>query len=131
MMSYPPGNSASPTRRELTEGADRRKHHRYEVIWSGVVHLTDNTHVECAIVDLSAEGAQVLLGQPIAQNCRVFFVSPRFETVSARIVWTEGPRAGLQFFDGIDRVLHVLGGKYGDVIKPVDLASLQSRASRR
>jgi PilZ domain len=115
-MSHPLQNGSPPAGDELTFGPNRRKHRRYEVVWSGVIHLPDATHVECAILDLSADGARVILGQSLSADQQVFFVSPRFDTVTARIVWVDGPKAGLQFLDGIDRVLHVLSGKDGEIL---------------
>jgi hypothetical protein len=108
----------------MSFASDRRKHRRHEVIWSGVMHLPDGTHVECAILDLSYEGAKVIVNEPLRRDLQVFFVSPRFEAVTARIAWTEGPTAGLQFLNGVDRVLDVLSGKNGDILMAKDVLTL-------
>lgn len=123
-MSHPLQHGSPPAGDELTSGPDRRKHHRYEVIWSGVIYLPDGKHVECAVLDLSAEGAKVILGQSLNIDHQVFFVSPRFETVTAQIIWIDGPKAGLHFLNGIDRVLRVLSGKEGEIIMANEVLTL-------
>jgi hypothetical protein len=129
-MSHPLQNGNPPADDELSFGSDRRKHRRHEVIWSGVIYLPDGTHVECAILDLSAEGAKVILGQSLSINQQVFFVSPRFDTVTARVIWIDGPKAGLHFLDGIDRVLRVLSGKDGEIILADEILTLLGGTGR-
>jgi hypothetical protein len=97
------------------------------VIWSGRIDVPDGTQVECSVLDLSAEGAKIITGQSLEPGARVLFFSPRFDPVSAQIVWTDDRRAGLHFLDGVDRVLKVLSGKYGDVVFPAQLAALQRK----
>jgi CheY-like chemotaxis protein len=96
-------------------GRERRRHRRHEVIWSGRVLIPDGTQIDCAVLDLSAEGAMVILGQSLPIGTFLSFASPRFDPVKARVVWVDGRTAGLHFVDGVDRVLTVLGGKYGEV----------------
>jgi CheY-like chemotaxis protein len=108
-------------------GQDRRRYRRHEVIWSGRIEIADGTKVECSVLDLSAEGAKVITGQSLEPGTRVSFFSPRFDPVTAQIVWTDDRKAGLQFLDGIDRVLQVIGGKYGDIVFPAELAALQRK----
>jgi hypothetical protein len=105
----------------FTAGEDRRRHRRHEVTWLGRIHASNGTLVECAVLDLSAEGAKVILGDSVAVGARVTFVSPRFDPVTAQIVWTDDQTAGLQFLDGVDCVMLVLAGKYGDIALPVQL----------
>lgn len=119
----PDGSPTEPHR----DGRDRRRYRRHEVIWSGRIDVPDGTQVECSVLDLSAEGAKVITGEALAPGIRVSFFSPRFDPVTAQIVWTDDRRAGLHFLDGIDRVLQVLSGKYGDVVFPAQLAVLQRK----
>jgi hypothetical protein len=79
--------------------------------------------VECAILDLSAEGARVILGDSVAVGVLVSLFSPRFDPVTAEVVWTDDPTAGLRFLDGVDHVMQVLAGKYGDIVLPVQLGT--------
>ena len=97
------------------------------MIWSGRIDVPDGTQVECSVLDLSAEGAKIITGELLETGMRVSFFSPRFDPVTAQIVWTDDRRAGLQFLDGIDRVLKVLSGKYGDIVFPAQLAALQRK----
>jgi CheY-like chemotaxis protein len=119
-----PCDSSAETRKT---GRDRRRYRRHEVIWSGRIDVPDGTQVECSVLDLSAEGAKIITGEALATGMQVSFFSPRFDPVTAQIVWTDDRRAGLHFLDGIDRVLKVLSGKYGDIVFPAQLAALQRK----
>jgi CheY-like chemotaxis protein len=119
-----PCDSSAETRKT---GRDRRRYRRHEVIWSGRIDVPDGTQVECSVLDLSAEGAKIITGEALEPGMCVSFFSPRFDPVTAQIVWTDDRRAGLHFLDGIDRVLKVLSGKYGDIVFPAQLAALQRK----
>jgi CheY-like chemotaxis protein len=96
-------------------GKEQRQFRRQELIWSGQALTADGSQIECAVLDLSGEGAKVILGQSLLVGTVLSFASPRFDPVKARVVWIDGRTAGLHFVDGINRVLTVLGGKYGEV----------------
>ena len=123
-----PLRTGSTTASEIgpTVRQERRRYPRQQVIWSGTMRTGDGTHLECAVLDLSAEGARVISSRPLLCCQRISFVTPRFEPIAAEVVWTEGSRAGLRFLEGMDRVLRVLSGKEGDIIFPARLPTLSA-----
>jgi CheY-like chemotaxis protein len=96
-------------------GRERRRFARREVVWSGRIHVSNGVHIQCAVLDVSEEGAKVILTHPLPTGEQILFLSPRFDPVRAEVVWTEGPSAGLRFLDGLDWVSRALGGKEGDI----------------
>jgi hypothetical protein len=97
---------------------ERRRHARSAVTWVGWLERASGDMIECGVVDLSVGGAKVVLETPLAAGERVVFKSPRFEGIAARIAWCEDGVVGLQFLDGAERVMRLLGGKDGEALAP-------------
>jgi hypothetical protein len=102
-------------RRETSVAAgERRQHPRNPVAWVGWIETTAGKRIECAVIDFSAGGAKAVLDQTLAVGEQVVFKSPRFDSVTARIVWCEDGVVGMQFVENDERVMKVLGGKDGE-----------------
>ena len=115
----PSPHTARAQRREMSVvPGDRREHPRNPVAWVGWLETSSGARIECAVLDFSAGGAKALLEQALTVGERVVFKSPRFESLAARIVWCEEGVVGLQFLDGEEHVLKVLGGKDGEAFNP-------------
>jgi CheY-like chemotaxis protein len=101
-----------------SRGQDRRRSSRHAIIWSAQVEVSNGIRIECAVLDISAEGAKIILTHAIPAGERVVFRAPRFDPMIAQLAWAEGPTAGLRFLDGLEQVLKALGGKDGDIVIP-------------
>jgi hypothetical protein len=99
-----------------TAAGERRQHARSAVTWVGWLETESGDMIECGVVDLSVGGAKVVLEKQLETGKRVIFKSPRFEGIAARIVWCEDGVVGLQFLDGAERVMRLLGGKDGEAL---------------
>jgi len=102
----------------VAKAGERRRHPRNAVTWVGWIDTAAGERIECAVLDFSAGGAKALLDRPIAIGEQVTFKSARFDSVKARIVWSEAGVVGMQFLDSDERVLKVLGGKNGETFAP-------------
>lgn len=98
------GNESSP---------DRRRFQRSDVTWAARVQTAAGTRIECEVLDLCATGAKLHLDQPLAAGEIVTFISPRFDPVSAKVAWVADGHVGLEFLDGVERVLGAISGKTG------------------
>jgi hypothetical protein len=106
-------------RRETSvKAGERRRHPRNPVAWVGWIETAAGKRIECAVLDFSAGGAKAVLDQTIGIGEQVVFKSPRFESVTARIVWCEDGVVGMQFVENDERVMKVLGGKDGEAFTP-------------
>jgi hypothetical protein len=98
--------------------SERRQHRRNPVAWVGWIETAAGKRLECAVLDFSAGGAKAVLDQMVTVGEQVLFKSPRFESVTARIVWCEDGVVGMQFVENDERVMKVLGGKDGEAFTP-------------
>jgi hypothetical protein len=119
----PTSNRLLTRSRDPSRGQDRRRSSRHAVIWSAQVEVPNGIRIECAVLDISAEGAKIILTHAIPAGERVVFRAPRFDPMIAQLAWVEGPTAGLRFLDGLEQVLKALGGKDGDILIPGQLFS--------
>jgi CheY-like chemotaxis protein len=120
-----PTSSTQVTRSDHTSRAkERRRSSRHAVVWSGQVEVSNGIRIDCAVLDISAEGAKIILTHAIPAGEQVVFRAPRFDPMIAQLAWAEGPTAGLRFLDGLDHVLKALGGKDGEIVMPGQLFSL-------
>lgn len=86
-------------RRSAPHNADlRRRHRRVAVLWSGSVG--SHGHKEaCAILNLSAGGAKIRVGDPDACPARLSIENPRFGRLDGRVVWRRDDMVGLAFVE--------------------------------
>jgi CheY-like chemotaxis protein len=124
-IGAPPPHDTAPTSSRLltrshdpSRGQDRRRSSRHAVIWSAQVEVSNGIRIECAVLDISAEGAKIIVTHAIPAGERVVFRAPRFDPMVAQLAWAEGPTAGLRFLDGLEQVLKALGGKDGGIVIP-------------
>ncbi len=94
-------NPASPSPR----GSDNRRHKRKSGMWKAHVELGHGYRVDCIILDLSDGGAKLMLKQPIAVGRVVTVVADSIGARGARVAWSEGNRAGVQFIEGSAQVV--------------------------
>jgi len=92
---------ASPSSR----GSDKRRHKRKSGMWKAHVELGHGFRVDCVILDLSEGGAKLMLKQPIAAGKVVTLVADSIGARGARVAWSEGQRAGVQFIEGSAQVV--------------------------
>lgn len=114
----PAGTDPATSEAAPADTGERRRHARSAVTWAGWLETGNGDMIECGVVDLSVGGAKVVLEKPIKTGARVMFKSPRFEPISARVAWSEEGVVGLQFLDGAERVMRLLGGKDGMALAP-------------
>ena len=87
---------------------ERRRAVRKRVLWSGQVEA-DQHLLDCAILDVSLQGARVRLdGGALPQTPFAINVS-RFGTFQAEVVWIQERTAGLRFLESVDRVADTIG----------------------
>jgi hypothetical protein len=79
--------------------AERRRHERISVSFFGTVRLTAGRSAECLVVDLSAGGAKIMLGEhlAIAPADPVGLEIEKFGAFRAEAVWRRGTFVGLRF----------------------------------
>lgn len=88
---------------------ERRQSVRKSVLWSGQVEA-DNHLVNCAVLDVSLQGARVRLDDDSALPKGPLVIAlSRFGTFQAEVVWTKNRMFGLRFLESIDRVADTIG----------------------
>jgi hypothetical protein len=73
------------------------------VLWAANI-LIEGHSVECAIINISNEGATVCLSQPLPCGTSIVLESTRLGTLGAETLWQEGNRIELRFTDEADKV---------------------------
>jgi hypothetical protein len=95
--------------RRQTGGPERRRAQRKSVLWSGQLE-GDNRLVNCAVLDVSLQGAPVRLDSDgTLPNGPLAIALSRFGTFQAEVVWTKDRMSGLRFLESIDRVADTIG----------------------
>jgi hypothetical protein len=128
----PSDNSGEGAKQEPESGPspDRRRFRRSDVIWAARVQTASGTRIECEVLDLSAAGAKLHLDQPLAAGELVTFISPRFDPVSAKVAWVADGHVGLEFLEGVDRVMSAISGKTGVALEKPRRGSASLRPVR-
>lgn len=86
-------------------GSDKRRHKRKSGMWKAHVELGQGYRVDCVILDLSDGGAKLMLKLPIATGKVVTVVADSIGARGARVAWSEGDRAGVQFIESSAQVV--------------------------
>jgi hypothetical protein len=73
------------------------------VLWAATILIEEHS-VECAIINISNEGATVCLSQPLPCGTSIVLESTRLGTLRAETLWQEGNRIELRFTDDPDKV---------------------------
>jgi hypothetical protein len=81
---------APPGKEEL------RRHPRFSVLWIGRIDVSSEW-VECAILNISADGAKLRLYQAIDLPPRFSVSVDRYGVFPAELAWREGNSAGVRF----------------------------------
>lgn len=91
-------------RAELERGAayDRRRYLRHATALAGGLAANLKTSIAVTITDLSVGGCGIVLDAELVVGARVWIRLPGLENRPARVIWTNGERAGLAF----DQPLH-------------------------
>jgi hypothetical protein len=92
----------------LPAGRERRRYERVTVLWQASLQIGDRV-IDCVIVNISASGAMVQLGEQVACRGTVALSNPKIGTFSAETVWHEDKRVGLNFNEDVEEVAEVLG----------------------
>ncbi|MBL8702318.1 MAG: PilZ domain-containing protein [Alphaproteobacteria bacterium] len=79
-----------------TSAAERREHRRIGVACAGEL-LLGPLRFPCAIVDVSAGGAQLSLGETIAPLSPATLRIVNVGALHCRVVWNKGGRTGVRF----------------------------------
>lgn len=77
---------------------DHRSHPRDRVVYSGRLSYGAREY-PCAVLDISAGGAQIRFPEPLAVWTIVTLYIDRFGGFHARVVWQQRDRVGLQFLE--------------------------------
>jgi hypothetical protein len=78
--------------------SDRRDGPRDRVIYSGRLVFGAKEY-PCAVLDISAGGAQIRFAEPLAVWTIVTLYIDRFGGFHARVVWQQRDKVGLQFLE--------------------------------
>ena len=78
--------------------SDRRDGPRDRVIYSGRLSYGAKEY-PCAVLDISAGGAQIRFPEPLAVWTIVTLYIDRFGGFHARVVWQQRDKVGLQFLE--------------------------------
>ena len=87
-----------------------RKYRRASVHWPATLGCRDAS-AACVIVNLSANGAKVMVEDPPAGQSRVTLSSDRFGTLAGDIIWRSPRALGIRFVLAPDLVATVLGDR--------------------
>jgi hypothetical protein len=71
-------------------------HRRWKSRWSAVLHGTHG-RIACEVIDISAGGAQLIVGPALLGEETVSLVVPGFGSIDARVAWRRRDRLGIQF----------------------------------
>ena len=77
----------------------QRRHPRSAVLWAAQLAIADGRVLDCAVLDLSAGGAKLMVKHNLSTGDKVRLTSRRFGDRQARVAWTEPERVGLQFVE--------------------------------
>jgi hypothetical protein len=83
---------------DATDDSEQRAYTRSTVIYSGRLAFGANDY-SCAVMNISAGGAQLRMAQPVQAWTIVTLHIDRFGSFHARVVWQRGDRVGLQFLE--------------------------------
>jgi len=84
-----------------------RDHPREILHASTVIKIDDQWHV-CALVDISAHGAKLLINQKTSRGMDVFVKIGEFGPFSATVAWSKGDEMGVKFDDDPAEMTRVL-----------------------
>ena len=73
------------------------------VLWAATIEIEGHS-VECAIINISNQGATVCLAQPLPCGTSILLQSTRLGTLRAETLWQEGNRIEVRFTDDPDKV---------------------------
>jgi len=77
----------------------QRRHPRSAVLWAAQLAIADGRILDCAVLDLSAGGAKLMVNHNLSVGDKVRLTSRRFGERQANVAWTEPERVGLQFLE--------------------------------
>jgi hypothetical protein len=88
----------------------RRRAYRRTVSWQVIV-LAGLDRVPAEIVDVTELGAKIISAKEMPPVSNVTIVSERLGPLEARVVWRNGPAAGLEFTEeeADEKILPLLG----------------------
>ena len=86
----------------------QRRFLRRSVLWPGHIAV-DGERLACTILNMSLGGAKIALRDDCHLGGSVVLGGDRFEGLAAKIVWTSGRIAGLEFKDEPAAVARILG----------------------
>ena len=76
----------------------RRRHRRVSVLWAAALS-SPGRHQDCAILNLSAGGAKIRVGDPDSCPACLSIENPRFGRLNGRVVWRQDDLLGLAFIE--------------------------------
>jgi PilZ domain len=85
-------------RPQQEDWSDRRDQARDRVTYSGRLSYGAREY-PCAVLDISAGGAQIRFAEPVAVWTIVTLYIDRFGGFHARVVWQQRDKVGLQFLE--------------------------------
>lgn len=98
----------------LVPNDDRRAFKRAYVVVSGQVSDNSEKHLDCVVLDLSANGAKIRFEEPVMSD-QIFKIKLAGAVdFDVEVVWTNGVFAGLRFLDSPTKVASVLAGVLPD-----------------
>ena len=92
--------------------ADKRRHRRHAVLYSGTLHQ-DDMSTDCIVKDISASGAQIVTERPVSRDRDFILDIDRAGLFTSRLVWREDNRLGMMFLHNPDSVAQRIGAAWG------------------
>ena len=94
-----------------TDGAERRAHPRYPVMWSGELRTVSNFDwyiLHCRIRNFSISGVHVLVDRSLEPGRSVVLRIANIGDFTGQVAWSEGDRLGICFDEASDRLAELI-----------------------
>jgi hypothetical protein len=100
-------------------GAERRRHERAPLLYSGSLHRDGSMVVDCVIRDLSASGARVSMECELGGRDSFILDIDGVGLFPSKIVWRRGTQAGLAFLSDPNTVKSWFNAAWGKTAAPI------------
>jgi hypothetical protein len=93
------------------DGAERRIHPRYPVMWSGELRAVSGFDwyvLHCRIRNFSISGVHVLVDRSIEPGRSVVLRIAKVGDFTGQVAWSEGNRLGIRFDEASDRLAELI-----------------------
>ena len=107
-------NSQTQAAAEFEQSADRRRHRRAKVLWTGSLHHNGRTS-DCVLLNIGIRGAMARAVEALPQGGSATLQSFHFGRLSGEIIWREGNAFGLRFEQSPAEIRKAVGWQLHDL----------------